>query len=177
MHFRKHFVQEKTCSGMSRFQIIITTPYPWLQWDKTTFCPRCLCKVALDQEYCSHRQTFPVPHTLLKYFTAGSLSLVKAYKWIPNLWGQDSTPSSSQPQPLLLQPWKPRPPQQPCLEQGIPPWAPTVLQGNETTTLGLGFAVLHACDIFQCLDNCSFTSVQRFEMLPTQKFWSHICWH
>lgn len=25
------------------------------------------------------------------------------------------------PQPLLLQPWKPRAPQQPCLEQGIPP--------------------------------------------------------
>lgn len=37
------------------------------------------------------------------------------------------------PQPLLLQPWKPHAPQQPCLEQGIPPWAPTLLQGNEAT--------------------------------------------
>lgn len=42
------------------------------------------------------------------------------------------------PQPLLLQPWKPCAPQQPCLEQGIPPWAPTVLQGNEATHWVLG---------------------------------------
>lgn len=49
IHFRKHFVQEETHNHMSRFQVITTAACLQLQWDRTTFCPLPLCKLALNR--------------------------------------------------------------------------------------------------------------------------------
>lgn len=179
MYFRKHFIQGKICSSMSRFQIITTTSYPWLQWGEKNFLsPPSLQGstrpgVLLTQvDIPSATHPPQILHRQVQVSVTGEGG--SSGSWISD--------SRIQPHPCLTTSTAAAAlgttgTQEPCLEQDIPPWAPTVLQDSEATICGLGFAVLNGCDTFQCLDNCSSTSAQRFAVLPTQKCLSHTCWH